>query len=63
MSKRRNHDVVFKARIAQQWKKPLLECAAGMFKRGGKVAATAKIGDLAVANDVLAKQIKPRTGK
>ena len=26
MSKRRNHDVVFKARVAQQWKKPLLEC-------------------------------------
>ena len=37
--------------------------AAGMFERGGKAAATAKIGDLAVANDVLAKQIKPWIGK
>ena len=34
-----------------------------MFERGGKAAATAKIGDLAVANDVLAKQIKPWIGK
>ncbi len=63
MSKRRNHNVALKARVAQHWKKPLLECAAGMFERGGKAAATAKIGDLAVANDVLAKQIRPRIGK
>ncbi|WP_370651184.1 IS3 family transposase [Cypionkella sp.] len=89
MSKRRNHDAAFKARVAlealkgertvselatayevhptmiHQWKKALLEGAAGIFERGGQAAATAeiaedtvrdlhaKIGELAVANDFL----------
>ena len=88
MSKRRNHDAAFKARVAlealkgertvselaaayevhptmiHQWKKALLEGAAGIFERGGQAAATseiaeetvrdlhAKIGELAVANDL-----------
>lgn len=49
--------------MIHQWKKALLEGAAGIFERGGKAAATAeiaedtvrdlhaKIGELAVAND------------
>ena len=64
MSKRRNHDAAFKARVAlealkgertvselatayevhptmiHQWKKALLEGAAGIFERGGKAAAS-----------------------
>nr|WP_236938025.1 IS3 family transposase [Frigidibacter mobilis] len=92
MSKRRNHDAVFKARVAlealkgertvselasayevhptmiHQWKKAVLEGAAGIFERGSKAAATAeiaedtvrdlhaKIGELAVANDFLGKK-------
>jgi len=99
MSKRRNHDAAFKARVAlealkgertvsematayevhptmiHQWKKTLLEGAAGIFERGGKVAANveiaedtvrdlhAKIGELAVANDFLARKLKPWIGK
>jgi transposase len=87
MSKCRNHDAAFKARVAleavkgertvselfaeygvhptmiHQWKRSLLEGAAGLFERGGNAAATAeiaeetvrdlqaKIGELAVAND------------
>jgi transposase len=86
MSKRRNHDAAFEARVAfealkgertvsalatyevhptmiHQWKKALLEGAAGIFERGGKAAVAAevpedpvrdlhaKIGELAVAND------------
>ncbi|WEF23170.1 IS3 family transposase [Paracoccus sp. S3-43] len=86
MSRRRNHDAAFKARVAleavkgertvselaaeygvhptmiHQWKRSLLEGAAGIFERGGKAAAAAevaeetvrdlhaKIGELAVAN-------------
>ena len=66
MSKRRNHDAAFKARVAMealkgertvselatayevhptmihQWKKVVLEGAAGIFERGGKAAATAE---------------------
>jgi hypothetical protein len=50
--------------MIHQWKKALLEGAAGIFERGGKAAATAeiaedtvrdlhaKIGELAVANDL-----------
>nr|WP_254433771.1 IS3 family transposase [Paracoccus yeei] len=89
MSRRRNHDAAFKARVAleavkgertvselaaeygvhptmiHQWKRSLLEGAAGIFERGGKAAAAAevaeetvrdlhaKIGELAVANDFL----------
>jgi transposase-like protein len=69
MSKRRNHDAGFKARVAletlkgertvselatayevhptmiHQWKKALLEGAAGIFERGGKAAATAEIAE------------------
>ena len=87
MSKRRNHDAAFKARVAleavkgertvsepasayevlptmiHQWKKALLEGAAGIFERGGRAVASevdgdtvhdlhAKIGELAVANDL-----------
>lgn len=98
MSKRRNHDAAFKARVAlealkgertvselatayevhptmiHQWKKALLEGAAGIFERGGKTAAAeidedtvrdlhAKIGELAVANDFLSRKLKPWAGK
>ena len=98
MSKRRNHDAAFKARVAlealkgertvselaaaygvhptmiHQWKKSLLEGAAGIFERGGRSAAAevdedtvrdlhAKIGELAVANDFLARKLKPWIGK
>ena len=99
MSKRRNHDAAFKARVAlealkgertvselatayevhptmiHQWKEALVEGAAGIFDRGGKVAASAeiaddtvrdlhaKIGELPVANDFLARKLKPWTGK
>jgi len=99
MSKRRNHDAAFKARVAlealkgertvselaatyevhptmiHQWKKALLEGAAGIFERGGLVATTAetaeetvrdlhaKIGELAVANDFLSRKLKPWIGK
>ncbi len=69
MSKRRNHDAAFKARVAleavkgertvselaaahgvhptmiHQWKRSLLEGAAGIFERGGKAAAGAEIGE------------------
>ena len=53
----------------------LLEGAAGIFERGGKVAAAAEvaedtvhdlhaeIGELAVANDFLSRKLKPWTGK
>ena len=67
MSKRRNHDAAFKARVAleavkgertvselaaayevhptmiHQWKKAVLEGAAGIFECGGKAAATAGV--------------------
>lgn len=67
MSKRRNHDSAFKARVAleavkgertvselateygvhptmiHQWKRSLLEGAAGIFERGGKAAVAAEV--------------------
>jgi len=61
--------------MIHQWKKALLEGAAGIFERGGQATATAeiaegavrdlhaKIGELAVANDFLARKLKPWTGK
>ena len=51
------------------WKRALLEGASGVFERGGKRAPEieeeqvkelhAKIGELAVANDFLARKLKP----
>ena len=61
--------------MIHQWKKSLLEGAAGIFERGGKSAVAAKIaedtvrdlhakiGELAVANDFLARKLKPWIGK
>ena len=97
MSKRRNHDAGFKARVAlealkgertvselasaygvhptmiHQWKKALLEGAAGVFERGSRMAPDvdedtvrdlhAKIGELAVANDFLSRKLKPWAGR
>ena len=97
MSKRRNHDAGFKARVALEavkgertvselaaeygvhptmihtWKKALLEGASGVFERGGKTAPAideeqvkelhAKIGELAMANDLLSRKLKPWIGK
>jgi transposase len=69
MSKRRNHDAAFKARVAlealkgertvselaaayevhptmiHQWKKSLLEGAAGIFERGGRAVAAAEVAE------------------
>jgi len=81
MSKRRNHDAAFKARVAlealkgertvselasayevhptmiHQWRKSLVEGAAGIFERGGKAAATAGIaGD--TVRDLHAKIVR-----
>lgn len=99
MSKRRNHDAAFKARVVleavkgertvsdlaaeygahptmiHKWKRFLLEGASGIFERGGKAAAAAKlaedtvrdlhakIGELAVAIDFLSKKLRPWIGK
>ena len=51
------------------WKRALLEGASGVFERGGRKAPEigeeqvkelhAKIGELAVANDFLARKLKP----
>ncbi len=55
------------------WKRALLEGASGVFERGGRKASEideeqlrelrAKIGELAVANDLLSRKLKPWTGK
>ena len=55
------------------WKRALLEGASGVFERGSRRAPEideeqvkdlhAKIGELAVANDFLARKLKPWTGK
>jgi len=81
MSKCRNHDAPFKARVAlealkgertvselaaayevhpamiHQWKKALLEGAAGILERGGKAAATAEIAEDTV-RDLHAKIVR-----
>ncbi|MDQ7774423.1 hypothetical protein [Paracoccus aminovorans] len=56
-----------------EWKKSLLDGAAGIFERGSRKPAEAdeetvrslhaKIGELAVANDFLSRKLKPWTGK
>jgi transposase len=87
MSKRRNHDAAFKARVAlealkgertvselaaayavhptmiHQWKKALLEGAAGIFERGGQAAATTEIAEETV-RDLHAKigELPPLSG-
>ncbi|MCX7561931.1 IS3 family transposase [Sulfitobacter sp. F26204] len=55
--------------MIHQWKQALLEGASGVFERGGRKAPAvdeeqvkdlhAKIGELAVANDFLARKLKP----
>jgi len=55
--------------LIHQWKKALLEGASGVFERGSKKKAEideeqvkelhTKIGELAVANDFLARKLKP----
>ncbi|WP_299154369.1 IS3 family transposase [uncultured Tateyamaria sp.] len=55
--------------MIHQWKRALLEGASGVFDRGGRKAPEvdeeqvkdlhAKIGELAVANDFLARKLKP----
>ena len=61
--------------MIHQWKRSLLEGAAGIFGRGGKAAVAAeltedtvrdlhaKIGELAVANDFLSRKLKPWISK
>jgi transposase len=55
--------------MIHQWKKGLLDGAADIFERGGEKTAEvdedavralhAKIGELAVANDLLSRKLKP----
>jgi len=59
--------------MVHQWKKALLEGAAGVFEWGGKTVSDvdedtvrdlhAKSGELAVANDLLSRKLKPWIGK
>ncbi|WP_371832350.1 hypothetical protein [Rhodalgimonas zhirmunskyi] len=59
--------------MIHQWKRALLECASGVFERGGRRAPEvdeeqvrdlhAKIGELAAVNDFWARKRKPWTGK
>jgi len=59
--------------MIRQWKRALLEGSSGVFERGSRKAPEAdeeqvrdlhaKIGELAVANDFLARKLKPWTGK
>ena len=60
--------------MIHQWKKALLDGAAGIFERGGKSAVAAeiaedtvrdlhaKLGELAVANDFLSRKLSPGPG-
>ena len=55
--------------MIHQWKRALLVVASGVFKRGSRITPEvdeeqvkdlhAKIGELAVANDFLARKLKP----
>ncbi|MCB6179263.1 transposase [Rhodobacter sp. Har01] len=61
--------------LIRPWKTALLEGAAGILERGGRAAAIAevaedtvrdlhaRIGELAIANDVLARKLTPWVGK
>ncbi len=59
--------------LIHQWKKALLDGAADIFERGGRKPAEvnedtvrdlhAKIGELAVANNFLSRELKPWTEK
>lgn len=59
--------------MIHQWKKALLDGTADIFERGGKMVPEvdedtvrslhAKIGELAVANDLWSRKLKPRIGK
>lgn len=59
--------------MIHQWKKALMNGAAGIFERGGKKAPEvdeetvralhAKIGELAVGNEFLVRKLKPWIGK
>jgi len=59
--------------MIHQWKRALLEGAAGVFERGGRKKHEigeeqvkelhAKIGELAVANSFLERKLKPWGGK
>ena len=61
--------------MIHQWKKAVLEGAAGIFDRGGQAATTAEVaeepvrdlhaknGELAVAHDFLARKLKLWIGK
>ena len=59
--------------MIHHWQRTLLEGASGVFERGGRKAPEvyegqvkdlhAKIGELAVTNDFLARKLKPWTGK
>ena len=59
--------------MVNQWKRALLEGASGVFERGSRKTPKideeqvkdlhAKRGELPVANDFLARKLKPWTGK
>lgn len=59
--------------MIHQWKRALLKWASGIFERGGRKTSEvdeehvkdlhAKIGEWTIANDFLARKLKPWTGK